>query len=123
MMSRRRMAIGGATSASPSAASRTRAMAGSARSALGGWRWRGRAHHLLVPELVTVRVELWAEREAVRLGDVGVLLLHLRRHVLPIQARVPVDAVDDNQLRLRRQQPVQELVERLLVLAVGRDAE
>src|ERR671932_1185792 len=124
-ISNSRTAIGGATMARPIAASRMRSarefirLSAGDRPSGGGWR----AGDLLVPLLVAVGVELRAELEAVRLGHVGVLLLDLGRHVLPVQAGVAVDLLDDQILRLGRQPPVQELVQHLFVLAVRRNTQ
>src|SRR5438128_10965097 len=118
-----RTAIGGATMPRPMAASRSRSARSDRPRTAGDLTIvrldrsgrRGRARDLLVPLLIAVGVELRAELEAVRLGYIGVFLLDVRRHVLPVQAGVAVDLLDDQVLRLGRQQPVQELVQHLFV--------
>src|SRR5438105_8442967 len=111
------MTKGGAARTSPSAASRVRAATATA-SLRGLGRGRG-ARDLLVPLLVHVARELGAETEAVRLGDVGVLLLDVAGHVLDVEAGVAVELVDDDLLRLGREQPVHERERLGFVLAVG----
>src|SRR5438105_12470926 len=140
-ISNNRTAMGGATMARPMAASRSRSprsdgprsrgaltlptftmrVSPGAMSEPSGRGWR--AGNLLVPLLVAVGVELRAELETVGFGHVGVLLLDVERHVLPVQAGIAVDLLDDQVLRLGRQQPVQELVQHLFVLAVRRHAQ